>query len=166
MVQENLKEESKDSVSNHSWKVGKLNLNETGKFVFDKDKLFFPINVSSSHWTLVVVFIQLKELRYYDSLCSSNKAYDLGIKIMKNIYELFIKKAYNLTEKKEIEKDWVLKNVSKYSPQQKNGDDCGIYVLMTADILAVDENIVITHKDATMFRHRLAYALMSKQLVV
>ena len=166
MAEDNLQKENIDSVSNYSWKVGKINLNDTGKFVFDKDKLFFPINVRNSHWTLVVVFIQLEELRYYDSLCSNDNTYDFGIKIMKTIYEKFIKEAYYFMEKKKIEKDWVLKNVSKYSPQQKNGYDCGVYALMMADILSVDENIVITQKDATIFRHRLAYALMSKQLII
>ena len=166
LAEDNLQKKNIDSVSNYSWKVGKINLNDTGKFVFDKDKLFFPINVRNSHWTLVVVFIRLEELRYYDSLCSNDNTYDFGIKIMKTIYEKFIKEAYYFMKKKKIEKDWGLKNVSKYSPQQKNGYDCGVYALMMADILSVDENIVITQKDATIFRHRLAYALMSKQLII
>jgi sentrin-specific protease 1 len=34
--------------------------------IFDLDKIFVPINRDNSHWALVVVFMMIKEIHYYD----------------------------------------------------------------------------------------------------
>ena len=43
--------------------------------VFAKDKIFIPVNISNSHWTLLVVYVQRKEIHYYDSMSGSGKTY-------------------------------------------------------------------------------------------
>ena len=43
--------------------------------VFSYDKIFFPINIRDTHWTLLVVYVQKRELIYYDSMNGSGEIY-------------------------------------------------------------------------------------------
>lgn len=43
--------------------------------VFKHDKIFFPVNLSNTHWTMMVVYMQRKEIHYYDSMSGSGKRY-------------------------------------------------------------------------------------------
>ena len=36
--------------------------------LFSKHKVFFPINISNTHWTLAVSYMDEKKIVYYDSL--------------------------------------------------------------------------------------------------
>ena len=36
--------------------------------IMKQNKVFFPINITNSHWTLAVAFIQEKRIIYYDSM--------------------------------------------------------------------------------------------------
>ena len=47
--------------------------------VFTFDKLYFPVNLSNTHWTLLVVYMQRKEIHYYDSMSGSGKKYLEGL---------------------------------------------------------------------------------------
>ena len=55
--------------------------------VFSKDKIFIPININNSHWTLLVVYIQKKEIHYYDSFSGSGKTYtNAAMKVSYSVY--------------------------------------------------------------------------------
>jgi sentrin-specific protease 1 len=43
--------------------------------IFELDKVFIPIDISQTHWTLAVVFIQQKEIHYYDSMNGDGTRY-------------------------------------------------------------------------------------------
>ena len=43
--------------------------------IFQLDKVFFPINVNQSYWSLVVVFMQEKRIQVYDSFRSQYQNY-------------------------------------------------------------------------------------------
>ena len=36
--------------------------------VFTMDKLFFPLNLDNMHWTMIIIYMQLHEIHYYDSM--------------------------------------------------------------------------------------------------
>jgi sentrin-specific protease 1 len=40
--------------------------------IFSLNKIFCPVNISNSHWTLAVVFMDLQEIHYYDSMYVNN----------------------------------------------------------------------------------------------
>ena len=44
------------------------------------DKLFFPINIGGSHWTLVVAYMQTKRIIYLDALGGKGKKYTKAVK--------------------------------------------------------------------------------------
>ena len=41
--------------------------------LFAHHMVFFPVNINNSHWTLAVVFMQIKVIKYYDSLQGPGK---------------------------------------------------------------------------------------------
>jgi hypothetical protein len=43
-----------------------------GKDIFNLKYIFFPINLDNTHWTLAVIFMEDKQIRYYDSLAKSD----------------------------------------------------------------------------------------------
>jgi Ulp1 family protease len=43
--------------------------------IFGMDKIFFPININNSHWSLTIVFIMLKKIIYFDSLHGNGEMY-------------------------------------------------------------------------------------------
>lgn len=100
---------------------------------FHKSKLFFPINHNNSHWTLLVVFIDKKEIRYYNSLNSG------GLAFMKHIFHWLQDVVVHLKLKNiEVnESDWKFIDTDDNQdvPKQTNGFDCGMFVINYADYL-------------------------------
>lgn len=47
--------------------------------LFSFNKIFFPINIGSTHWTLVVVDVPSKIIQYYDSMGGIGAKYVDGI---------------------------------------------------------------------------------------
>lgn len=43
--------------------------------IFILKYLFFPINIYQYHWTLAIIFIETKEVRYYNSMILNRKKY-------------------------------------------------------------------------------------------
>ena len=47
--------------------------------VFEKEKIFIPVNISNSHWTMIVVFVQKREIHYYDSMNNSGARFTKAV---------------------------------------------------------------------------------------
>ncbi|KAJ1947022.1 SUMO1 sentrin specific peptidase 8 [Kickxella alabastrina] len=98
-----------------------------------KEIIFIPINDgdddyveggNGSHWSLLVYSNRPHPgFHYYDSAASSNYNYAVGVK---RKLELF------MCGSAQSE----LPMVTHSCPQQDNGTDCGIFVIMFADLLA------------------------------
>ena len=102
----------------------------TSRFdIFELDKIFIPINISQTHWTLAVVFMQLKEIHYYDSMNGEGRKYKQAI-LKWLIDEASSKKSFTLDARA-----WKLKSM-KDCPQQQNGFDCGGYLIMAANFIS------------------------------
>ena len=98
---------------------------------FELDKIFIPINIGNSHWVLGVIFIQKKEVRYYDSMHGDGKLYrDAMMRWV--VDEAKAKKGIAINEA-----EW--KSIAvETTPQQFNGTDCGVFTIMAADFLSDD----------------------------
>jgi sentrin-specific protease 1 len=105
----------------------------TKKFdIFARDKIFIPINISKSHWTIAVLFMKIKEIHYYDSSMD-----DLEMKYLEELRHWLIDDA---KAKKGLDldtSDWKL-IPQPQCPQQANGFDCGVFSIMIADFLTDD----------------------------
>ena len=108
-----------------------LHKRKSNTCIFECDKVFVPINITQTHWVLVVIFVQEKRIAYFNSL-RHNKEYD-GTIFVNALFNWVIEEAK--TENLAFDSsEWTLQYVVE-SPQQENGWDCGIFVLMLIDFL-------------------------------
>jgi Ulp1 family protease len=100
--------------------------------------IFIPIH-KGHHFTCVVIFLDKKQISYYDSLlaidrtrtgCAHKKEQQekmIGV-VMQYLQDKFKKNDYNLID----QKNWSLKTMCNVS-QQDNTKDCGIFVCLYCD---------------------------------
>jgi len=116
--------------------------------IFAADKVFIPINVNNNHWTLLVFFMQLKELHYYDSSNGDGSRYlQYGMRWLSDECMDKTRESLNMNE-------WQCFHKEPGVPQQENGYDCGVFVLMCARAIAYNQPLTSYHQD-NMQRYRL-----------
>lgn len=99
--------------------------------IYDQEHIFIPVNVSNTHWTLVVVSMLNRTIYYYDSCGKS------GLKFMNAVLRWLgdVINSDNIKYRSYIfTADWQKVNV-KDIPTQSNGYDCGIFVMMYAYVI-------------------------------
>ena len=47
--------------------------------IFDRDKIFCPVNLGNTHWCMAVIFMQEKRIQYYDSMGGQGWKYLNGL---------------------------------------------------------------------------------------
>ena len=111
-----------------------------GLSIFDLDKIVFPINTNNKHWTLACVYLEKKEIHYFDSLVpddrTEKKKYNPTVymnALLRWIEDEGIKK--NIIVHKN---EWRLIDHGREFPQQDNFYDCGIFAIACADHLLDD----------------------------
>ena len=97
--------------------------------LFSKDLILMPINIGNTHWTLIAMDIKQKKVSYYDSLRGNGQVYlDNAI--------AFLRESAAARNVPFDASDWVSDGYAAEAfPAQPNSFDCGIYVLMVADML-------------------------------
>lgn len=122
----------------------------TKKFdIESKDKIFFPVNIHNTHWTLAVVYMQKKEIHYYDSMSGSGRNY-LNALLKWVVDDIQDKKSKTLDPK-----EWKL--LAPSAPQQRNGYDCGVFTITCADYIT--DNLPINEYDqADINSNRVKFA--------
>jgi len=117
--------------------------------IFQKDKIFIPLNIRNTHWTMIVVYIQLKQIHYYDSLDGNGQVYLNHLK-------------HWLTDESRVKynneysiKEWQLIGNEENIPQQNNGYDCGMFTILCADF--VSDNILFedSYEQSEILDYRL-----------
>jgi Ulp1 family protease len=128
----------------------------TKKFdVFQMDKIFFPVNISNTHWTMAVVLISRKEIHYYNSMKDAGTRYKRGLLRWLGD-ESKSKKKSDLDES-----GWT--SLSPPCPQQQNGFDCGMFSIMCADVMSDDIPVsedAYAQQHMPFFRRKVASAIL------
>ncbi|KAI5101694.1 sentrin-specific protease 5 [Silurus meridionalis] len=114
--------------------------------VFSKRLLLIPLHLEI-HWSLITVDVPKQNINFYDSQ---------GI-LFKFAVENILK--YIIAEAKEkkhaaLQKGWKM-TVNKGIPQQKNDNDCGVFVLEYCKCLAFKEPLQFTQEDMPKVRKRI-----------
>ncbi|KAL6927513.1 hypothetical protein ACO0SA_003812 [Hanseniaspora valbyensis] len=122
------------------------------KDIMNLDKILIPINLNENHWVCSMVDFRKKQIVYLDSMCN-NKNRSSFI-YLERIKEYVIKQSEN-----KIGQDFEIKHLE--CPQQNNGFDCGIFVLMNLLQLAKDFPFILTQKDASSFRYHIANEILT-----
>ena len=121
--------------------------------IFEKDKVFCPVNWNNKHWALLVIHVQKKKIMYYDSMGIKGKKYlDSALQYM-----------YDEAKKLNISfnyDEWQLISYNKSLPQQENGYDCGIYVILFADYIANNLPLTFTQGMVSSFRKKLCVHML------
>ncbi|KAJ1431688.1 hypothetical protein B484DRAFT_327712 [Ochromonadaceae sp. CCMP2298] len=124
-----------------------------GTDVFQKSKLFFPINIDGQHWTLAVVHIDTCSIYYYDSGGGSGERY------LKNILLWLQLESIN---KRNLDLDtdqWTLNNKIRV-PRQYNGYGCGICTIMCTDFLSDDLPLAYAQRNADNYRLKTGASIL------
>lgn len=99
------------------------------------DHIFFPINVSNSHWCLAVVSPKEKSIRYYDSLGGKNFAC-LGL------LERYMQDEGAARYEEALQGEWQKENVGPDRiPRQIDGCSCGVFACCYADLISAGKGL-------------------------
>jgi sentrin-specific protease 1 len=126
---------------------------------FAMDKIFFPINISNTHWTFAVVYMTKKKIAYYDSMSGTGKNYtDALLKWL--VDEARDKKNMVLNTD-----EWsIIQDHRGNIPQQKNGFDCGVFATIGIDFLSDDLPLQYNQGNMATFRLKMAADILRGSL--
>ena len=57
--------------------------------IFSKKKIFIPINIGNSHWTLLLIDLMIKTISYYDSLGNEDVYASHALRVRMFIYSIY-----------------------------------------------------------------------------
>lgn len=146
--------------------LSKKNLFEAMKFtktvyIFDCDLVLVPINISNNHWTLAVISMKEKAIKYYDSQLKTNDyCLDRLAMYLKNEKLKKEKIKYNM-------KGWKLIHV-KNIPRQPDSYNCGVFLCMYAEFIARNRPLTkdrFEKKDMTRFRSKMLFEIWNEKLL-
>jgi sentrin-specific protease 1 len=131
--------------------------------IFLRNMIFFPVNIKGTHWTLVIAYMQLQQIRYLDAKGGKGEVYTKAVKKY-IVDEKKAKKGITMTREEIAE--WVIVPGSKDgTPQQENDDDCGMFVCMFADFLLENLPLQFTQEDIPALRLKICYSILKGKLL-
>lgn len=153
--------------------INSLNTRIVREYKFDifsgiKSHLFFPINHSNSHWTLLMVSLLEKKIYFMDSYYSRNK--DLSLRRgnqmfpkIKKFLNVYANNIYSLSESASLNIDnYEEIHIKTGVPQQTNDYDCGVFQLTIIDSL-LNNNYEFSQENMPNIRKNLlAFAIKGK----
>ena len=129
-----------------------------GKYqIGDLDKLFIPIHVRCSHWVLAVVNFEGKLFEFYDSSRGAGGREGLeGKEILQNI-RAYVKAEILLHGSKRgvADIDAYVDHIPVDTPQQSNGSDCGVFLSIFCELIALNLPLTCTPTHANNMRNRI-----------
>jgi len=127
--------------------------------LLEMDRIYCPINIDNGHWTLLVIFVQEKKIRYYDSM--GNYA---------NKFERYSEAALNYMRDKHLQlhrpfdvNEWRLSN-TQHVPRQANGYDCGVFTIMFMDFLTDRLPFIFSQDDILLCRRKICASILRGSL--
>ena len=128
--------------------------------IFSADKILIPINITNTHWTLLVFYVLLKEVHYSASMSREGDRYiKNGLRWLAD--EIMNKKgiAIDINEWKRYQQE-------DHVPQQNNGYDCGMFVLMCARAIAYNQPLSsYNQRDMQRYRYMIGRQILQGSLV-
>ncbi|ODV59429.1 SUMO protease ULP1 [Ascoidea rubescens DSM 1968] len=128
------------------------------------DYIFIPINLLNSHWVLGIINNKKRRFEYLDSLNGGS------FNILGKLQEYMAEE----TERMYPNYDRGLGEFDYYNweaierkdiPQQENGSDCGVFTCMNVDFLSQEKHLKFSQNDMKNIRRRMAYSIISGELV-
>ncbi|XP_074045659.1 sentrin-specific protease 2 isoform X2 [Macrotis lagotis] len=130
-----------------------------GLDLFEQELVLVPIH-RRVHWSLVVIDVRKKTIRYLDSMGQK------GHRIC-NLMLQYLQDESKTKRNRELNPaEWTLESAKPYEiPQQSNGSDCGMFACKYADFLSQDKPITFTQNQMPHFRKRMVWEILHQQLL-
>ncbi|KAK9369136.1 hypothetical protein V1509DRAFT_563510 [Lipomyces kononenkoae] len=122
------------------------------------DYIFVPINVHNAHWCVSVINIKRRRFEYYDSLGGGPGD------CFKHLREYIINECRTQSVPMDDIDGWD-EHVSRDSPMQENGFDCGVFTCKTAEVLSRECPLSFSQKDMQALRRRMVFEILTKKLL-
>ena len=123
--------------------------------IFSLDKIFFP-SIKDNHWTLFILFVQLKQIHYFDSsygMVTRRSGPNKDTKTMQSILHWVADVAKHETINCDISQ---FRLIDYKTPQQFNTTDCGVFMIMYADFLSDNLPLTFSAANISFFRNKIA----------
>ncbi|XP_066504173.1 sentrin-specific protease 5 [Hoplias malabaricus] len=114
--------------------------------LFSKSLLLIPLHLEI-HWSLITVDISKQNINFYDSQ-------GILFKFAVDNIEKYMSAEAKEKKHANFQKGWKM-TVNKPIPQQKNDNDCGVFVLEYCKCLAFKEPLLFTQEDMPKVRKRI-----------
>ncbi|KAK9325573.1 hypothetical protein V1517DRAFT_313704 [Lipomyces orientalis] len=122
------------------------------------DYIFVPINVHNAHWCVSVINIKRRRFEYYDSLGGGSG------NCFTHLREYIINECRTQSVPMDDIDGWD-EYVSRDSPMQENGYDCGVFTCKTAEVLSRESPLSFSQKDMQILRQRMIFEILTKRLL-
>ena len=117
--------------------------------LYGLDMIFFPINISRVHWTLAIAFIKDKTIRYYDSMSGDG-----------TLYMDAIERWFSDEARRRDLPTIAWSRICTPCPQQTNGCDCGVFVVVAAVNVFQGRELTYTQADMAEYRMKLGMDIL------
>lgn len=123
-----------------------------GYCLLECDKIFVPIH-KETHWCLAVINKKDEKFQYLDSLKG------IDTQVLKVLARYFVDEVKDRSGKDIDVHSWKQENVEDL-PEQKNGSDCGMFMIKYADFYSRDLGLHFKQEDMPYFRQRTAKEIL------
>jgi len=119
-------------------------------------KLLIPVHFGGNHWYLMVIYVKEKRIVSYDSLVYKHD------EDRERLFDWFNEDSKKKMNTPLDKKDWKL--VKGKCPQQRNGYDCGVHVLINADYISDDLPLKYNVEVVKLWRKKIAYCILNNNI--
>ncbi|XP_073929704.1 sentrin-specific protease 2 isoform X3 [Castor canadensis] len=130
-----------------------------GVNLFEQELVLVPIH-RKVHWSLVVMDLRKKCLKYLDSMGQKgSKICEILLQYLQDESKTKRNIDLNLLE-------WTHYSMKSHEiPQQLNGSDCGMFTCKYADYISRDKPITFTQHQMPLFRKKMVWEILHQQLL-
>ena len=124
--------------------------------ILGMDKIFFPINIRNTHWTLAVIFLPDRAIRYYDSANGNG-----------DVYTKTIARWLHDEATTRDQREWTVSpSACSRVPQQLNSYDCGVFSSFCADRISLDLELDYSQSDMKALQIKMGTDVLRGTLIV
>ena len=128
-------------------------------FFFDNQIFLIPWNYSNIHWVLLFIDMERKEVVVLDSNFHNQLTKDIQQQMMMTLKFMCVLSNYEHKNESNWEnicvEEFEWKKENGWLPKQRNGYDCGVFMLMNIYVILKELKGFYKQRDTITFRHYL-----------
>ncbi|KAH8070918.1 hypothetical protein JL721_4835 [Aureococcus anophagefferens] len=130
----------------------------TKKFdLFSCKRVFFPVNIVDTHWTLVMADLERKELAYFDGYGDDGESYLRGIR-------QYLRDEHEAEKGVPLSDEFTFVDTLSVTPVQRDANSCGVFVAFYANYLSLGLPLNFSQADIPHLRQRMMSDILDGSL--